>query len=95
MLREHLSDEDEGENVSEIQFAIEKCNGRCTIGEGRTRKEKVKVYFYTAITRSKQHFKIYWSSESQEKILTGFEVGGSIWQKVKTSSTKNPGATNI
>ncbi len=30
--------------------------------------------FYTAITRSKQHLKIYWSPESQEKILRGFEV---------------------
>lgn len=30
--------------------------------------------FYTAITRSKQHLKIYWSPESQEKILSSFEV---------------------
>lgn len=30
--------------------------------------------FYTAITRSKQHLKIYWSPESQEKILSNFEV---------------------
>ena len=30
--------------------------------------------FYTAITRSKKHLKIYWSPESQEKILSGFEV---------------------
>lgn len=30
--------------------------------------------FYTAITRSKKHLKIYWSPESQEKILSSFEV---------------------
>ena len=30
--------------------------------------------FYTAITRSKKYLKIYWSPESQEKILSGFEV---------------------
>lgn len=30
--------------------------------------------FYTAITRSKQYLKIYWSPESQEKILSNFEV---------------------
>lgn len=30
--------------------------------------------FYTAITRSKQHLKIYWSPESQEKILSSFEA---------------------
>lgn len=30
--------------------------------------------FYTAITRSKKHLKIYWSPESQEKILGSFEL---------------------
>lgn len=30
--------------------------------------------FYTAITRSKQHLKIYWSPETQEKILSSFKV---------------------
>ena len=30
--------------------------------------------FYTAITRSKMHLKIYWSPESQERILSSFEV---------------------
>ena len=30
--------------------------------------------FYTAITRSKQHLKIYWRPETQEKILSSFEV---------------------
>ena len=30
--------------------------------------------FYTAITRTKKHLKIYWSPESQEKILSSFEV---------------------
>ena len=30
--------------------------------------------FYTAITRSKKHLKIYWSPETQEKILNGFEL---------------------
>jgi len=30
--------------------------------------------FYTAITRAKKHLKIYWSPESQQKILSNFEV---------------------
>ena len=30
--------------------------------------------FYTAITRSKKHLKIYWSPESQQKILSNFTV---------------------
>lgn len=30
--------------------------------------------FYTAITRSKKYLKIYWSPETQEKILNGFEL---------------------
>ena len=30
--------------------------------------------FYTAITRAKKHLKIYWSPESQEKILSNFEI---------------------
>ena len=30
--------------------------------------------FYTAITRSKKDLKIYWSPESQEKIISGFEI---------------------
>lgn len=30
--------------------------------------------FYTAITRSKKYLKIYWSPETQEKIINGFEV---------------------
>ena len=30
--------------------------------------------FYTAITRSKRYLKIYWSPESQEKVLSSFEV---------------------
>lgn len=30
--------------------------------------------FYTAVTRSKKYLKIYWSPESQEKILSGFDV---------------------
>lgn len=30
--------------------------------------------FYTAITRSKKHLIIYWSPESQEKILSSFGV---------------------
>ena len=30
--------------------------------------------FYTAITRSKKHLKIYWSPESQQKILSNFSV---------------------
>ena len=30
--------------------------------------------FYTAITRSKRHLKIYWSPESQQKILSSFEI---------------------
>lgn len=30
--------------------------------------------FYTAITRSKKHLKIYWSPESQQKILSNFKV---------------------
>ena len=30
--------------------------------------------FYTAITRSKKYLKIYWSPETQEKILNGFEI---------------------
>lgn len=29
--------------------------------------------FYTAITRSKKHLKIFWSPETQEKIINGFE----------------------
>lgn len=29
--------------------------------------------FYTAITRSKKHLKIYWSPETQEKVISGFE----------------------
>lgn len=29
--------------------------------------------FYTAITRTKNMLKIYWSPESQEKIINGFE----------------------
>ena len=30
--------------------------------------------FYTAITRSRKHLRIYWSPESQKKIIEGFEV---------------------
>jgi ATP-dependent exoDNAse (exonuclease V) alpha subunit len=30
--------------------------------------------FYTAVTRSKQHLKIYWSPETQEKVLSSFKV---------------------
>ena len=30
--------------------------------------------FYTAITRSKKHLKIYWSPETQEKVIGGFEL---------------------
>lgn len=30
--------------------------------------------FYTAITRSKKHLKIYWSPETQEKVISGFEL---------------------
>ena len=30
--------------------------------------------FYTAITRSKQHLKIYWSPETQEKVISSFEL---------------------
>lgn len=30
--------------------------------------------FYTAITRSKKHLKIYWSPESQQKILSNFTI---------------------
>lgn len=30
--------------------------------------------FYTAITRSKKYLKIYWSPETQEKIISGFEL---------------------
>ena len=30
--------------------------------------------FYTAITRAKKRLRIYWSSESQKKIIEGFEV---------------------
>lgn len=31
--------------------------------------------FYTAITRSKKHLKIYWSPESQQKVLSSFTIG--------------------
>lgn len=31
--------------------------------------------FYTAITRSRKHLKIYWSPETQHKILESFETG--------------------
>ena len=30
--------------------------------------------FYTAITRSRRFLKIYWSPESQQKVLSGFEI---------------------
>ncbi len=30
--------------------------------------------FYTAITRSKQHLKIYWSPETQEKVISNFKL---------------------
>ena len=30
--------------------------------------------FYTAITRSKKHLKIYWSPETQEKVISGFKL---------------------
>ena len=30
--------------------------------------------FFTAITRSKKYLKIYWSPETQEKIISGFEL---------------------
>ena len=30
--------------------------------------------FYTAITRARKHLRIYWSPESQKKIIEGFEV---------------------
>jgi ATP-dependent exoDNAse (exonuclease V) alpha subunit len=30
--------------------------------------------FYTAITRSKKHLKIYWSPETQEKVISSFEL---------------------
>lgn len=30
--------------------------------------------FYTAVTRSKKHLKIYWSPETQEKVISGFEI---------------------
>ena len=30
--------------------------------------------FYTAITRAKKRLRIYWSSESQKKIIESFEV---------------------
>lgn len=33
--------------------------------------------FYTAITRSKQHLKIYWSPETQEKVISSFEMKNS------------------
>lgn len=33
--------------------------------------------FYTAITRSKKYLKIYWSPESQNKIIEGFEIKDS------------------
>lgn len=30
--------------------------------------------FYTAITRSKRLLKIYWSPETQEKVINSFEI---------------------
>ena len=30
--------------------------------------------FYTAITRSRKYLKIYWSPETQQKVLSGFEI---------------------
>lgn len=35
--------------------------------------------FYTAITRSKKHLKIYWSPETQEKVISSFEVSDAKW----------------
>ena len=33
--------------------------------------------FYTAITRSKKDLKIYWSPETQEKVINAFEISDS------------------
>lgn len=33
--------------------------------------------FYTAITRARENLRIYWSPESQEKILSSFELTSS------------------
>lgn len=33
--------------------------------------------FYTAITRAKEHLKIYWSPETENKILSGFKGKGN------------------
>ena len=46
--------------------------------------------FYTAITRARKHLKIYWSPESQEKIIRGFEV-----QNAKNDATIFSGQTKI
>ena len=46
--------------------------------------------FYTAITRARKHRKIYWSPESQEKIIRGFEV-----QNAKNDATIFSGQTKI
>lgn len=46
--------------------------------------------FYTAITRARKHLKIYWSPESQEKIIRGFEV-----QNAKNDAAIFEGQTKI
>jgi len=33
--------------------------------------------FYTAITRSKKHLMIYWSPETQEKVISSFAIKDS------------------
>ena len=33
--------------------------------------------FYTAITRARESLRIYWSPESQNKVLSGFELASS------------------
>lgn len=38
--------------------------------------------FYTAITRSKKHLKIYWSPETQEKVISGFELSNAKMMRV-------------
>ena len=44
--------------------------------------------FYTAITRSKQYLKIYWSSETMQEIVKSFYAGESNQQSLEIVKSK-------